>query len=193
MGSAAFSPERDVPRSRRGNGRAAVPAFASICSKLQRLPNKQAINFGFHPPGADRRGKSRPLQTRGLARPLLIRAPTPVRAAGMDGESVLKLHRGLWGLHALLCVAFFVLLPWKFFGHIVYGVISWSTRSTRPLSQLRASPVDVSPGAVMWRDLTVTAFGIPHANMPTLAYRVEMPAGSVVFSSDQNGTNPEFV
>jgi ribonuclease BN (tRNA processing enzyme) len=43
------------------------------------------------------------------------------------------------------------------------------------------------------QDLTVTAFGIPHANMPTLAHRVETPAGSVVFSSDQNGTNPKFV
>jgi ribonuclease BN (tRNA processing enzyme) len=42
-------------------------------------------------------------------------------------------------------------------------------------------------------DLTVTALGIPHANMPTLAYRVETPAGSAVFSSDQNGTNPKFV
>ena len=36
-------------------------------------------------------------------------------------------------------------------------------------------------------------FGIPHANMPTLAYRVETPDGSVVFSSDQNGTDPKFV
>jgi ribonuclease BN (tRNA processing enzyme) len=43
------------------------------------------------------------------------------------------------------------------------------------------------------QDLIVTAFGIPHANMPTLAYRVETAAGSVVFSSDQNGTNPKFV
>jgi ribonuclease BN (tRNA processing enzyme) len=42
-------------------------------------------------------------------------------------------------------------------------------------------------------DLTVSAFGIPHANMPTLAYRAETPAGSVVFSSDQNGTNPKFI
>jgi ribonuclease BN (tRNA processing enzyme) len=39
----------------------------------------------------------------------------------------------------------------------------------------------------------VTALGIPHANMPTLAYRVETPDGSIVFSSDQNGTNPKFV
>jgi ribonuclease BN (tRNA processing enzyme) len=41
--------------------------------------------------------------------------------------------------------------------------------------------------------LKVTALGIPHANMPTLAYRVETPDGSIVFSSDQNGTDPKFV
>jgi ribonuclease BN (tRNA processing enzyme) len=29
--------------------------------------------------------------------------------------------------------------------------------------------------------------------MPTLAYRVETGDGSIVFSSDQNGTNPKFV
>jgi ribonuclease BN (tRNA processing enzyme) len=40
--------------------------------------------------------------------------------------------------------------------------------------------------------LKVTALGIPHANMPTLAYRVETRDGSVVFSSDQNGTGPKF-
>jgi ribonuclease BN (tRNA processing enzyme) len=63
--------------------------------------------------------------------------------------------------------------------------------------RLDVSVVDVAkpePAAVFkGSDLTVTAFGIPHANLPTLAYRVETPAGSVVFSSDQNGTNPKFV
>jgi ribonuclease BN (tRNA processing enzyme) len=34
---------------------------------------------------------------------------------------------------------------------------------------------------------------IPHGNLPTLAYRVETRGVSVVFSSDQNGTNPKFV
>jgi ribonuclease BN (tRNA processing enzyme) len=53
----------------------------------------------------------------------------------------------------------------------------------------KAEPSTVFKGS----DLTVTALGIPHANMPTLAYRVETAAGSVVFSSDQNGTNPKFV
>jgi ribonuclease BN (tRNA processing enzyme) len=40
---------------------------------------------------------------------------------------------------------------------------------------------------------TVTAQGIPHGNMPTLAYRVQTGNASVVFSSDQNGTDPKFV
>lgn len=54
---------------------------------------------------------------------------------------------------------------------------------------LKAEPTTVFGG----RGLKITALGIPHANMPTLAYRVETPAGSVVFSSDQNGTDPKFV
>lgn len=41
--------------------------------------------------------------------------------------------------------------------------------------------------------LTVTALGIPHGNIPTLAYRVQTRDASVVFSSDQTGTNPRFV
>jgi ribonuclease BN (tRNA processing enzyme) len=40
--------------------------------------------------------------------------------------------------------------------------------------------------------IKVTAMGIPHGNLPTLAYRVETQGVSVVFSSDQNGTNPRF-
>lgn len=41
--------------------------------------------------------------------------------------------------------------------------------------------------------LTVTALGIPHGNMPTLAYRVKVRNVSIVFSSDQMGTDPKFV
>jgi ribonuclease BN (tRNA processing enzyme) len=39
----------------------------------------------------------------------------------------------------------------------------------------------------------VTALGIPHGNVPTLAYRVQTRDVSIVFSSDQTGTNPRFV
>ena len=41
--------------------------------------------------------------------------------------------------------------------------------------------------------ITVTALGIPHGNLPTLAYRVQTRDLSIVFSSDQNGTNPRFI
>ena len=63
--------------------------------------------------------------------------------------------------------------------------------------RLDVSAVDVAtPEPVKVFDgqgLTVTAFGIPHANLPTLAYRVQAGGVSVVFSSDQNGTKPSFV
>ena len=41
--------------------------------------------------------------------------------------------------------------------------------------------------------LTVTALGIPHGNTPTLAYRVQTRDVSIVFSSDQTGTNSRFI
>jgi len=62
--------------------------------------------------------------------------------------------------------------------------------------RLDASVVDVTkqePTTVFERDgIKVTALGIPHGNLPTLAYRVETQGRSIVFSSDQNGTNPRF-
>ena len=63
--------------------------------------------------------------------------------------------------------------------------------------RLEVSVVDVTkvePSTVFeGQGLRVTALGIPHANMPTLAYRVETRDRTIVFSSDQNGTNPRFV
>jgi len=41
--------------------------------------------------------------------------------------------------------------------------------------------------------VTVTALGIPHDHFPTLAYRVQIGSASVVFSSDQTGTNSSFI
>ena len=66
--------------------------------------------------------------------------------------------------------------------------------SARPV--LNISVVDVTraePTKVLDRDgLIVTAQGIPHS-MPTLAYRVQLRGAAVVFSSDQNGTDPKFI
>lgn len=57
-----------------------------------------------------------------------------------------------------------------------------------------ADVAKVQPSTIFEQDgLTVTALGIPHGNMPTLAYRVRIRNVSIVFSSDQNGTNPNFV
>jgi ribonuclease BN (tRNA processing enzyme) len=61
--------------------------------------------------------------------------------------------------------------------------------SVSDVDVMKAEPTAVFDGP----GLKVTALGIPHGNMPTLAYRVETPEGSVVFSSDQNGTNPKFI
>ena len=63
--------------------------------------------------------------------------------------------------------------------------------------RLDVGVVDVTkaePTTVYDRDgLTVTALGIPHGNMPTLAYRVTVRNMSIVFSSDQTATDPKFV
>jgi len=63
--------------------------------------------------------------------------------------------------------------------------------------RLQVSVVDVTksePTKVLDRDgLVVTALRIPHGNLPTLAYRIETRGVSVVFSSDQNGSDPKFI
>jgi ribonuclease BN (tRNA processing enzyme) len=41
--------------------------------------------------------------------------------------------------------------------------------------------------------MTITALGIPHGDMPTLAFRVQARDVSIVLSSDQNGTDPKFI
>ncbi len=40
--------------------------------------------------------------------------------------------------------------------------------------------------------MTISAKGVPHGDVPTLAYRVETSAGSIAFSSDQNGSDASF-
>jgi ribonuclease BN (tRNA processing enzyme) len=63
--------------------------------------------------------------------------------------------------------------------------------------RIEATVVDVGktePTGVFEGDgITVTAQRIPHANLPTLAYRVQTRDKSIVFSSDQNGSDPKFV
>jgi Fe-S oxidoreductase len=60
-----------------------------------------------------------------------------------------------------LCIAFFALLPWKFFGNTIYGMASWLRRRERPHAALATVPLAIgtptfpsSPGAVTWQQLT---------------------------------------
>jgi ribonuclease BN (tRNA processing enzyme) len=41
--------------------------------------------------------------------------------------------------------------------------------------------------------MRVTAMGVPHGNVPSLAYRIQAGGESVVLSSDQTATDPRFV
>lgn len=41
--------------------------------------------------------------------------------------------------------------------------------------------------------IKVTALGIPHGDVPNLAYRIESPEGTIVISADQNGSNDAFI
>ena len=62
--------------------------------------------------------------------------------------------------------------------------------------RLDVNTVDVTktePSTVFDRQgVTVTALGIPHGRIPTLAYRLHTRNGAIVFSSDQTGTDPKF-
>ena len=38
----------------------------------------------------------------------------------------------------------------------------------------------------------MTGIGVPHGNVPAIGYRVEVGDTGIVFSSDQNGSDPAF-
>jgi ribonuclease BN (tRNA processing enzyme) len=42
-------------------------------------------------------------------------------------------------------------------------------------------------------DVHITAYGIPHGDVPALAFRIEGKDGTIVISADQNGSRPGFV
>jgi len=84
-----------------------------------------------------------------------------LRLVGVSGPAAATLHRWTWGIHAGLCVVFFVLLPWKFFGHMIFGLASWARRRERPCAALVTVPLATGaldaqspPGAVTWEQFT---------------------------------------
>lgn len=76
---------------------------------------------------------------------------------------------------------------------VLGGLVGGAGRGVR----LEVAETDITktePSTVFSRDgITVTAVGVPHGEIPALAYRVQTQGKSIVFSSDQNGTNPAFV
>jgi len=64
---------------------------------------------------------------------------------------------------------------------------------------LAVRPIDVSvekPARTLvfqGDGVTVYALGIPHGDVPALAFRIETPKGVIVLSADQNGSRREFV
>jgi ribonuclease BN (tRNA processing enzyme) len=42
-------------------------------------------------------------------------------------------------------------------------------------------------------NILVRGIGVPHANVPTIGYRVDVGGSSIAFSSDQNGSDPSFI
>lgn len=42
-------------------------------------------------------------------------------------------------------------------------------------------------------EIRVRGIGVPHANVPTIGYRVEIGDSSIAFSSDQNGSDPAYI
>ena len=63
-----------------------------------------------------------------------------------------------------------------------------------PLDVIVVDATGAKPSTVLKRDgLIVTAFGVPHGNVPTLAYRVGIGDRAIVFGTDQTGTDPRFV
>ena len=52
-----------------------------------------------------------------------------------------------------------------------------------------ADPIEV------WREGygVVQATGVPHGDVPTIGYRVDLGDSSIAFASDQNGSDPSFI
>jgi ribonuclease BN (tRNA processing enzyme) len=76
---------------------------------------------------------------------------------------------------------------------VLGGMVGGSGRGV-PLEVTVTDVKKGEPSIVFNRQgITVTAIGIPHGDIPALAYRVQTQNKSIVFSTDQNGTNPSFV
>jgi ribonuclease BN (tRNA processing enzyme) len=73
------------------------------------------------------------------------------------------------------------------------GALPTLSPRNAPLTPIVVDAAAAEPSVVLdTGDLQVSALGVPHG-IPTLAYRVTAGGASVVFGSDQSGTNPAFI
>lgn len=114
--------------------------------------------------------------------------PEPLRTVGPSGNDIAPGYATfLYRLFDEKNGAFQIM------GSALGGAQAYSQQSVR----LHVSAVDAAkkePSTVYDRaGMTVTALGVPHGEVPTLAYRVQTHGVSIVIGSDQTGTNPAFV
>jgi ribonuclease BN (tRNA processing enzyme) len=77
-----------------------------------------------------------------------------------------------------------------------FQVLGGALRGAGQGVPLEVSVVDVAKAepttAFEQNGVKVTALGVPHADIPSIAYRVQAAGAVMVFGSDQTGTNPRF-
>lgn len=61
--------------------------------------------------------------------------------------------------------------------------------------EINVIELETSQVSRVWQHdgITVTGMGVPHGNVPTIGYRLEVGDTSVAIASDQNGSNPDFI
>jgi len=99
-----------------------------------------------------------------------------VRIAGPSGsDGYPSVDEFLYGLFKAPDAVFRVIGP-----RIEFDVRTVDASARQPLEVFRAGNV------------TVRGIGVPHGDVPTIGYRVDVGDASIGFSSDQVGTNPAF-
>lgn len=75
-----------------------------------------------------------------------------------------------------------------------YGYLSGFLDGARGTPLLTPSEVAVGPPVTIWSDgeLVVDGMQVPHGIVPAVAFRVRAGDTTLVFASDQNGTDPAF-
>ena len=78
-----------------------------------------------------------------------------------------------------------------------YAYLSGYLDGSGGLVKLEATTVDASARdsreVYSGSDVTITGTGVPHGIVPAIAYRVELDGRKMVFASDQNGNDEQFI